>query len=110
CQTGLGEVADGQCVQNLQRAFHVAGCKNVIASLWSVPDESTAALMSVFYEELLHNHKPPLEALRAAQLSLYRNPGRIKEVAERGAPQMDKARPLADKRESASQPPRHLDD
>jgi tetratricopeptide (TPR) repeat protein len=94
CQTGLGEVADGQCVQNLQRAFHVAGCKNVVASLWSVPDESTAALMAVFYEELLHNHKPPLEALRAAQLFVYRNPSRIKEVAERGAPLFDKAKKL----------------
>src|SRR5262249_47501164 len=63
CQTGLGEVADGQCVQNLQRGFPVAGCRNVVASLWSVPDESTAALMAVFYEELLQNHQPPLEAL-----------------------------------------------
>jgi CHAT domain-containing protein len=94
CQTGLGEVADGQCVQNLQRAFHVAGCKNVVASLWSVPDASTAALMAVFYEELLHNHKPLLEALRSAQLFVYRNPGRLKEVAERGAPMMKYATTL----------------
>jgi CHAT domain-containing protein/Tfp pilus assembly protein PilF len=95
CQTGLGEVANGQCVQNLQRAFHIAGCKNVIASLWSVPDESTAALMAVFYEELLRNHKPPLEALRAAQLFVYRNPGLIKEVVERGAPLPGKAKSLS---------------
>jgi CHAT domain-containing protein len=91
CQTGLGAVADGECVQNLQRAFHVAGCADVIASLWSVPDESTAALMAVFYEELLGHHKPPLEALRSAQLWVYRNPGRISERAERGAPRLDKA-------------------
>ncbi len=95
CQTGLGEVADGQCVQNLQRAFHVAGCRNVIASLWSVPDESTAALMALFYEQLLHNHTPPLEALRAAQLFIYRNPGLIKEVVERGAPLPSKAKSLS---------------
>jgi tetratricopeptide (TPR) repeat protein/CHAT domain-containing protein len=94
CQTGLGAIADGQCVQNLQRAFHVAGCKNVVASLWSVPDEATAALMAVFYEELLRNHKPPLEALRAAQLFVYRNPGQIKELAQRGAPRLEKAQRL----------------
>jgi tetratricopeptide (TPR) repeat protein len=94
CQTGLGEVADGQCVQNLQRAFHVAGCKNVIASLWSVPDEPTAALMAVFYEELLHNHQPPLEALRSAQLWVYRHPDQIKQRAERGAPLLVNAKEL----------------
>jgi tetratricopeptide (TPR) repeat protein/CHAT domain-containing protein len=94
CQTGLGAVADGECVQNLQRAFHVAGCGNVIASLWSVPDESTAALMAVFYEERLRHHRPPLEALRSAQLWVYRHPGRLAELAERGAPRPDKARRL----------------
>jgi CHAT domain-containing protein/tetratricopeptide (TPR) repeat protein len=94
CQTGLGAVADGQCVQNLQRSFHVAGCRNVVASLWSVPDEATAALMAIFYEELLRNHKSPLEALRAAQLFVYRNPGRVKELAERGAPLLDHATTL----------------
>src|SRR5262249_38927907 len=106
CQTGLGGVADGQCVQNLQRAFHVAGCRNVVASLWSVPDESTAALMGVFYEELLRNRRPPLEALRAAQLFVYRHPGQIKELAERGAPRLEKSVRLPEssaKAEGASQ-------
>ena len=82
CQTGLGDVANGECVHNLQHAFHVAGCPNVVASLWSVPDEATAALMGLFYREL-HDGKPPLEALRAAQLYLYRHPGQIKDLAER---------------------------
>src|SRR4029077_2980440 len=78
CQTGLGVRADGQCVQGLTTAFHVAGCKNVIASLWNVPDEATAALMAVFYARLIREKKPPLEALREAQLTLYYHPERIK--------------------------------
>jgi CHAT domain-containing protein len=106
CQTGLGEVADGQCVQNLQRAFHVAGCRDVVASLWSVPDEATAALMAVFYEELLQDHKPPLQALRAAQLFIYRHPGRVKELAERGAPLLGKARRLPESAKAGEAAPR----
>ena len=94
CQTSLGAVADGQCVQNLQRAFHVAGCRDVVASLWDVPDESTAALMDAFYAALFRDRKPPLEALRAAQLHVYRNPGRPLEVAKRGAPIQGKAAKL----------------
>jgi CHAT domain-containing protein len=90
CQTGLGEVANGECVHNLQHAFHLAGCPNVVASLWSVPDEATAALMGLFYRELLERGQSPLEALRTAQLYLYRHPGQIKELAERGQPLLAK--------------------
>src|SRR5262249_27601826 len=95
CQTGLGSVADGECVHSLAHAFHVAGCKNVVASLWNVPDAPTAALMAVFYNELLRNKKPPLEALRQAQLTLYRNPAQIADLAQRGPLQVSKAQPGA---------------
>jgi CHAT domain-containing protein len=94
CQTSLGAVADGECVHNLQQAFHIAGCPNVIASLWSVPDDSTAALMGLFYRELLDGGKTPLEALRSAQLYLYRHPGEIKNLAERGPPLLAKGAKL----------------
>jgi tetratricopeptide (TPR) repeat protein len=86
CQTGLGEVAGDQCVQNLGKALHAAGCRDVVASLWNVPDDATAALMALFYDELLAKKRPPLEALRQAQLYVYRHPEKVKEVAERGPP------------------------
>jgi CHAT domain-containing protein len=91
CQTGLGSVADGQCVHSLQLAFHVAGCPNVVASLWNVPDQPTAALMAVFYDELLRQKRPPLEALRQAQLTVYRHPQQVAELAERGAVRLQQA-------------------
>jgi CHAT domain-containing protein len=85
CETGLGYVAGGEGVFGLQRAFHVCGCKNVIASLWKVNDDATAALMALFYHKLWKENKPPLVALREAQLTLYHHPERIPALAkERG--------------------------
>ncbi|MFO0877714.1 MAG: CHAT domain-containing tetratricopeptide repeat protein [Gemmataceae bacterium] len=83
CETGLGETAGGEGVFGLTRAFHVAGCKNVVASLWKVDDQATAALMNLFYRQLWQAKESigPAEALRRAQLSLLRDPSRIPEWA-----------------------------
>jgi len=76
----------------LQRAFHLAGCPNVIASLWKVNDAATAALMAKFYHELWVKKKEPITALREAQLTIYYHPERIPDLAgERGAPKFQAA-------------------
>ena len=77
----LGDVAGGEGVYGLARAFHVAGTRNVVASLWKVDDEATAALMVLFYRNLWEAKLSPVEALRSAQLAVYRDPGRIPEWA-----------------------------
>jgi len=92
CETGLGEFTGGEGVQGLQRAFHLAGCPNVVASLWNVNDAATAALMAKFYFELWTNKKLPMAALREAQLTIYRHPELIPDLAgERGAPKLKEA-------------------
>jgi CHAT domain-containing protein len=69
CQTGLGEIRNGEGVFGLQRAFRVAGAKAVIMSLWTVNDQSTQELMIEFYKEWL-NGSTLQNAFRTAQLRL----------------------------------------
>jgi CHAT domain-containing protein len=84
CETGLGDLTGGEGVQGLVRAFHLAGCPDVVASLWNVNDDATAALMAEFYRHLWHKNLPPIEALRQAQLTIYRH--RVRELAGDRAP------------------------
>jgi tetratricopeptide (TPR) repeat protein/CHAT domain-containing protein len=90
CETGLGEVAGGEGVFSLQRAFHLAGARNVVASLWKVDDRTTAALMALFYDKLWSHKKSALVALREAQLTLYHHPERIAALAKERGPNFDK--------------------
>jgi CHAT domain-containing protein len=73
CDTGRGQVAGGEGVLGLQRAFQLAGARSVVASLWKVPDEATQVLMAEFYKNLWEKKRPKLEALRQAQLTLLRD-------------------------------------
>ena len=52
CELGLGEMIGGEGLIGMTRAFQYAGARSVVAALWEVSDESTAALMTTFYREL----------------------------------------------------------
>ncbi|MBF0341262.1 MAG: CHAT domain-containing protein, partial [Magnetococcales bacterium] len=69
CETGLGEIHEGEGVYGLRRSFQEAGSEAVIASLWEVSDAGTQALMTGLYKRLLAG-KTPHEALREARLEL----------------------------------------
>ncbi len=70
CETALGKLSRGDEFVGLTRAFIYAGTPSVVASLWKVEDNSTAALMGSFYKNLKTMSKS--EALRQAQLELIR--------------------------------------
>jgi CHAT domain-containing protein len=78
CETGLGPGRYGQGLLGLQRAFHSAGARAVVASLWKVDDAATSVLMEQFYTNLWVKKMPKLEALRYAQITVLKNPGLVK--------------------------------
>lgn len=69
CNTACGEMSTGDEIVGMSRAFIYAGSSMVMASLWSVFDESTAALMKYFYQGF-RKGKTEAAALREAQLAL----------------------------------------
>ena len=77
CKTALGEAVPGEGLVGLTRAFMYAGTPSVVASLWSVADESTAKLMTSYYRYLKQG-KDKAEALSLAKRKLrkqgYYNP------------------------------------
>lgn len=71
CETGLGDVKNGEGIFGLQRAFQIAGAKTLIMSLWRVSDEETKNLMITFYTNLKNGLSKSI-ALRDAKLQILK--------------------------------------
>ncbi len=67
CSTGRGWQQMGASAYGLGGAFLIAGGRRAVASLWSVSDKATSALMVSFYRQILGGAAPD-EAMRRAQL------------------------------------------
>lgn len=67
CETAAGRISRTEGVENLARPFLAAGVPAVVASLWSVDDDSTSHFFSRFYKHL-HSSFDAAAALRAAQI------------------------------------------
>ncbi len=69
CETGLGDITNGEGIFGLQRAFQVAGAERILMSLWKVADEPTAEMMQDFYRNWLATGNVD-KAFRAARRSM----------------------------------------
>lgn len=66
CETGLGEIKNGEGVYGLQRGFLAAGANSVLMSLWKVDDEATYLMITEF-NRMYSQGKDKHEALMEAQ-------------------------------------------
>jgi CHAT domain-containing protein len=62
CNTGNGELHDGEGVVGLERAFRVAGARSVLMTLWPVDDDVTRRFMHQLYVQRLSSHTDPADA------------------------------------------------
>jgi CHAT domain-containing protein/Tfp pilus assembly protein PilF len=75
CDTGLGEVRNGEGVYGLRRAFVLAGTETLVMSLWPVSDFVTREMMTAYYDALKQGLGRG-ESLRQVQLSMLKRKGR----------------------------------
>jgi CHAT domain-containing protein len=76
CDTGLGEVHNGEGVYGLRRAFVLAGAESLVMSLWPASDYSTRNLMTSYYRNLKQGLGRGA-ALRQVQLDMLRRDPRL---------------------------------
>ena len=70
CNTGNGELHNGEGVLGLERAFREAGARSVVMSLWPVDDDLARQFMHELYAQRLGHHASTADAVRNAERKL----------------------------------------
>ena len=52
CNTGVGNLIEGEGILNLNRGFLQAGCPSSVISLWSIDDCSSKNIITYYYENI----------------------------------------------------------
>lgn len=74
CDTAVGPLLGQEGIENLSRAFLLAGSRTVISTLWQIDDSSSLFLMKRFYTHL-STIQSPASALTAAKRDMLRTFG-----------------------------------
>jgi CHAT domain-containing protein/Tfp pilus assembly protein PilF len=72
CNTGVGDVKNGDGVYGLRRALVLAGSESQVMTLWRVSDRGTRDLMIAYYQRLQRGEGRG-EALRSVQLQMLKS-------------------------------------
>lgn len=73
CETGSGQLVNGEGIVSLSRAFSYAGCKSVITSLWKADDAATAFIMKQLHVYLQKGLSKDI-ALQKAKIDYLNSP------------------------------------
>ncbi len=77
CNTGAGQVHQGEGILSLARSFVYAGSASLILTQWSVADKASSILMNSFYENLSKKETKDV-ALQQAKLTYLQNTDPLK--------------------------------
>ncbi|MFC2119266.1 CHAT domain-containing protein [Bacteroidota bacterium] len=72
CESGIGEIVNGEGIINMTRELIYSGAKNILASLWKISDKPTMLLMIDFYKNIQKGNSYS-HSLRKAKLNMLKN-------------------------------------
>ncbi len=65
CETGIGELREGEGVISLARSFSYAGAGCINTTLWKVADDKALLMMELFYDEIQDGYPKDIANQRA---------------------------------------------
>lgn len=91
CETALGGGAEGEEIESFGMLAQAKGASAVLSTLWQIADDSTATLMTDFYDGLIRQGLDKAHALQRAQLALLRGKTEPASLASRAMTVIDDA-------------------